>query len=212
MFDDSSSFPSGTAAMYVDLRRCIGCNSCSLACKQEFNVGIGELWTQIYGAERGDYPSPTVQVLPMRCQQCAQAPCMSKCTSLGYNAIKRQANGIVWIDTSKCVGCGQCVPVCPYKAMNFNPDKANPLSKTGKGVAEKCEFCRQRLDQGLLPACVITCLGITLESGDFNTLRNKYPNATQMGENGVKILYGNLGEEPSRPTNGYPNPVPCHND
>ncbi len=214
MFDDSSSFPSPTAAMYVDLKWCIGCNACSLACKQEFNVRIGELWTQIYGGEKGDYPSPNVQVLPMRCQQCAQAPCMAKCTSLGYNAIKRRADGIVYIDENACrgVACQKCLPVCPYKAMSMNPERTNPKLGT-PGVAEKCEFCRTRLDQGLLPACVITCMAITLEfDRDFNTLRNKHPDAKQMGEIGVKVLYDHLGDKPGRQTNGYPNPVPCHND
>jgi tetrathionate reductase subunit B len=206
----SSSFPSPTAAMYVNLKRCIGCNSCSLACKQEFNVRVGELWNQVWGAESGSYPAVGVQVLPLRCQQCANAPCISTCNNLGYKAIKRRADGIVWIDATACVGCQRCVPACPYKAMNFNTQRKNKLGKLG--VAEKCEFCRQRLDAGLLPACVITCLGITLEYGDYNALRAKYPNADHMGEgeDGLKILYDNLGGEPKRPTNGYPNPVPFH--
>lgn len=212
MSDDSSSFPNGTAAMYVDLKRCIGCDACSLACKQEFNLPIGEQWTRVYGGERGDYPSVNVQVLPMRCQQCAQAPCKAMCDSLGYRAIVRRPDGIVRVDPALCVGCGRCLPVCPYKAMYFNTQKVNKLGTLG--VAEKCEFCWHRTDAGLLPACVITCLGITLEYGDYNALRAKHPDAEPMGEDeiGVKVLYGHLGDEPKRPTSGFPNPVPCHDD
>jgi Fe-S-cluster-containing dehydrogenase component len=84
--------------------------------------------------------------------------------------------------------------------MNFN---------TEKGKAEKCHFCMNRLDAGKLPACVITCLGVTLEYGDYNTLKAKYPNAQPMGSN-VRILYDNLGGKPQYPTNGYPDPRPCH--
>ncbi len=198
--------------MYLDLKRCIGCNACSLACKQENNLQIGELWNQVYGVEHGTYPAVNVRVLPMVCQQCANAPCKAKCDNLGYHAIVRRSDGILYVDPSLCVGCKQCIPVCRYKAMFFNPEKVN---KTGqKGVAEKCHMCMYRIDAGLLPACVITCLAITREFGDYNTLKAKHPNAETMGDN-LRILYENMGEEPEaghgdKPTNGYPNPVPCH--
>jgi Fe-S-cluster-containing dehydrogenase component len=69
----------------------------------------------------------------------------------------------------------------------------------------------QRLDQGLLPACVITCLGVTLEYGDFNALRARHPDAKQMGDDaGSKMLYSKMGAEPKRRTASYPYPVPSH--
>jgi len=214
----SDSAPAGTAAMYVDLKRCIGCNACSVACRQEFFGGasvaqmpIGQVWTQIYGAENGSYPSVNVQVLPMRCQQCGEAPCLEKCDSLGYKALKRRPDGIVWVDENLCRGtaCQQCIPACPYQAMTMNPYRTNPSMKT-PGVAEKCNFCFHRTDKGLAPACVITCLGVTLDYGDFNSLKAKYPDAKTMGEKKPRFLYGNLGGEPKRRTAGYPDPVPFH--
>lgn len=215
-------------AMYVDLRRCIGCNACSLACKQEFfgrvtdaqlenvrgkDLPIGQVWSKIYGAERDSYPSVRIQTLPMRCQQCGtqrDAPCIRKCDQLGYRAINRRPDGIVTVDPKLCVGCKQCLyPVCPYDAMAFNTEKVNKLGKMG--VAEKCEFCKERLDAGLPPACVITCLAVTLDFGAYDALRAKYSSEDpeSMGDK-VKFLYGNLGDEPKRPTNGFPNPVPFH--
>jgi Fe-S-cluster-containing dehydrogenase component len=93
--------------------------------------------------------------------------------------------------------------------MNFNTQKINKLGE--KGVAEKCNFCMQRIDQGLLPACVITCLGITLEYGDYNALRQKYPTAKTMGDEvGPRFLFDHLGDEPEHRTAGYPDPVPFH--
>lgn len=208
---DSSNIPPGSRALYVDLERCIGCNACALACKQENNVAIGSLWTRNYGAEKGDYPSVNVQVLPMHCQQCINAPCKAKCDSLGYKAIIRRPDGILYVDSVLCMGCQQCIPVCPFKVLNFN-------TQTNK--AEKCHYCMHRIDKGLLPACVITCLGITLEFGYYEDLRARHPEAKNMGgpksftgeEITPKVLYDNLGDEPKRPTNGYPNPVPCHHD
>ena len=108
-----------------------------------------------------------------------------------------------------CVGCQKCIPVCRYKAMNFNTQKTNKLGQ--KGVAEKCNFCMERLDKNLLPACVITCLGVTLEYGDLSALMAKYPNAEPMGDDfKLKVLYDNLGDEPKQRTASYPDPVPCH--
>ncbi|MEK7406382.1 MAG: 4Fe-4S dicluster domain-containing protein [Acidobacteriota bacterium] len=211
MSDDNLIPPTGfTAALYVDMKRCIGCNACSLACKQENNVILGNRWTRVYGGEKGSYPEVNVQVLPMPCQQCVNAPCKNTCDALGHRAIIRRPDGILYVDPRLCVGCQQCIAVCPYKVMNFNPQKVNKLGQLG--VAEKCHYCMHRLDQGLLPACVVTCLGITLEYGNYNTLRGKYSNAEPMGEIGVKVLYGNLGDEPKRPTAGHPDPVPCHDD
>ena len=93
--------------------------------------------------------------------------------------------------------------------MNFSTDRVNKLGT--KGVAEKCHFCMHRLDNGLQPACVVTCVGITLEYGDLNALRSKYPNAEAMGDDDkLKVLYGNLGDEPKRRTSTYPDPVPFH--
>ncbi len=204
------------AALYVDLKRCIGCDSCSVACKQEnqFNF-VGEqmragsnTWSKVYGSENGSYPKPVVQVLPMPCQQCDPAKCQSTCDKLGYKAIKRRADGILWVDESLCTGCGKCVPACPYKVMNFTTSRPGKL---GKGVAEKCHYCMHRLDKGLQPACVVTCVGITLEYGDLAALRSKYPKAESMGDDDkLKVLYGNLGDEPKHQTAGYPDPVPFH--
>lgn len=198
-----------TPAIFIDIKRCIGCNACSLACKQENNLQIGELWNQVYGVEKGTYPAPDVRVLPMYCQQCREAPCKAKCDSLGYRAITRRSDGILFVDPVLCTGCKLCLPVCPYRAMFFNPEKLNKLGK--KGVAEKCHLCKHRIDAGLLPACVITCLAVTREYGDFAALRLKYSDAEPMGGH-ARMLYGHMGEEPEhdRVTAGYPNAAPCH--
>ncbi len=191
-----------TPSIFVDLKRCIGCNACSLACKQENNVQIGELWNRVYGCEKGAYPSVDVRVLPMFCQQCNDADCKKMCDELGYRAIIKRPDGIYYVDPARCTGCQKCVPACPYKAMFFN-------TQTRK--AEKCHMCMHRIDKGLLPACVITCLGITRQYGDINVLKSQFPGAEDMDSDG-SVLYGNMGEEPAhdRATDGFPNPAPFH--
>jgi Fe-S-cluster-containing dehydrogenase component len=124
------------------------------------------------------------------------------CDSLGYRAILQRPDGIIYVDPARCTGCQRCIPTCRYKAIFFN-------ATTRK--AEKCDFCRRRIDAGQLPACVITCLAITREFGTYGQLKALHPNAHAMGDR-VKILYDNLGEEPEHDgsTAGYPSPVECH--
>ena len=138
-------------AIYVDRSRCIGCNACSLACKQENNfenspatlagtgkyMASGEKWNEVYQYEEGTYPSPTTYVFALT-----------------------------------------------------------------KGA---CTMCAHRLAAGQQPACVLTCLGITREFGNYRTLVAKYPEAAQMG-GGLKqtVLYGNLDGKPSRRKNPPP--------
>lgn len=190
-------------AIYMDLKRCIGCNACSLACKQENNVQVGQLWNQVYGGERGDYPSVKAQMLPLTCQHCEEPPCKEKCDSLGYRAILQRSDGIVYIDDARCVGCQKCIPVCPYKAMFFNTEKLK---------VEKCHFCMHRIDAGLEPACVITCLAMAREYGDLDELKRRHPEAEMMGDDWgqVRTLYEHLGGEPKRRTTGFPGAVECH--
>ena len=191
-------------AMHIDLKRCIGCNACSLACKQENDVHIGGLWAEVYGIESGTYPNVGVRALPMLCHHCGEARCKKKCDALGHGAILQRPDGIVYIDPKRCVGCQQCVSACRYAAISFNPQTLK---------AEKCHFCMHRVDAGLPPACVITCLAITRQWGYLDQLQATYPNAKAMGDK-VKVLYSNLGGEPKSgtdaPTNGYPDPIPFH--
>jgi len=196
-------------AMYIDTRRCIGCNSCSMACKQE-NEGYGK-WSFVIGGEEGIYPAPKVSVFAMLCMMCWNAPCKKKCDSLGYRAIVQRPDGIVYIDQNKCVGCRKCEDACKYKGvLNFNPTTKKE---------EKCHFCMHRIDRGELPACVVTCMGVTREFGDFGTLLAKYPNAKAMADDdnsissiGVSVLYSGFGidKEHSLATASYKGCIQCH--
>lgn len=188
-------------AMYIDDKRCIGCNACSMACKQE-NEGYGK-WSFIIGGEEGTYPVPKVSVFAMLCMMCKEAPCMKKCNSLGYRAIVQRPDGIVYIDQSKCVGCRECEDACEYPGvLNFNPT-------TNK--QEKCHFCMHRIDRGELPACVVTCIGVTRDFGEFDALKLKYPNAKTMGGD-TSILYSGFGaaSKESLATASYNGCIQCH--
>jgi tetrathionate reductase subunit B len=64
----------------------------------------------------------------------------------------------VQIDRALCIGGGACVAACPYRARYIDP---------GAGKADKCNFCTPRREQGLAPACVLTCPGEAKVFGDL---------------------------------------------
>lgn len=190
--------------MYINVKRCIGCNACSAACQQENDLALGMAWSRVYGTEGPGYQSGDVRQLPIFCQQCSGAACMAMCISLGYNAIVRRSDGILYVDANRCVGCQKCVGVCRFKSMFFN---------TATGKAEKCHYCKHRIDAGLTPACVITCIGHAREFGSPAEILAKHPAAVQMWPHNSNVLYENMGEVPTSrdgTTAGHPGSADCH--
>ncbi len=133
--------------MVIDLRRCIGCHSCSVACKAELEspLGVYRSWVKII--EKGNYPHVRKFFLPSLCNNCENPICLTNCP---VKATWKRPDGIVVVDPHRCIGCKYCMASCPYDVRSINPLKR---------IVQKCEFCRHRVDAGLEPACVETCLG-----------------------------------------------------
>ena len=143
-------------AMVIDLRRCFGCHACSVACKAQFDVPLGVWRSWVIVTERGKYPDVKRHFLPVLCNHCENTPCLKGCPA---TAIMRDENGIVRQLEENCIGCGYCLQTCPYKMRFRHPEK---------NVANKCDFCAERLEQGLEPACVNTCNAKARIVGDLN--------------------------------------------
>ena len=142
--------------MVVDLRRCTGCQACSVACKSELGVPLGVFRTWVKQVEKGRYPSVTRGFLPSLCNQCANPICLQNCPT---QATYQREDGIVMVDPHRCIGCKYCIASCPYNVRHVNPFKK---------IVQKCEFCLHRVEQGLQPACVDTCPTGALCFGDLN--------------------------------------------
>jgi Fe-S-cluster-containing dehydrogenase component len=180
--------------MVIDLRRCIGCYSCTISCKQEHFLPPEMFWNRLVISETGHYPTVTKQIYPVGCNHCKEAVCVKVCPT---RATTRREDGIVIIDADKCVGCRYCVVACPYQNRTFlskDKDKGffpgrlqTDFEKAGKklyrhqvGTTEKCNFCAERIDAGLArglqpgkdrdatPACVNTCPARALTFGDLD--------------------------------------------
>lgn len=148
--------PSIRYGMVIDLRKCVGCNACTVSCKIENNVPDGKYRTWVKEIEKGTYPQVSRHRLPRLCNHCDHAPCESACP---VRATYRTEDGTILIDYDRCIGCKYCMAACPYDARFVNP-----VRKT----AEKCTFCYHRVQMGLLPACVTTCVGGARIFGDLH--------------------------------------------
>jgi Fe-S-cluster-containing dehydrogenase component len=152
--------------MAIDLKRCIGCDTCTLACKSANATQRGILWNRLLKYETGHYPNSRLLFLPVGCMHCEEPLCKKVCPT---GATSRRADGIVVIDSTKCIGCRYCMVACPYSARYFSdgvysyyPHDVTPFEQDkGKkypaGTVQKCNFCLERVEQGLEPACVVSC-------------------------------------------------------
>ncbi|MBI5558797.1 MAG: 4Fe-4S dicluster domain-containing protein [Deltaproteobacteria bacterium] len=172
--------------MIIDLNRCVGCHACAIACKAEWEVPAdkGRNWVHRLG------PAKTPEGLaatyyPGLCNHCNEPSCVPACpadvvektfhdnrtgktqTLRVAATYKNPVNGTVQIDRHRCLGCGACAHACPYGARYINPEIKNE-DIGGEGIADKCTYCLPRVEQGLEPACVLTCLANARIFGDLD--------------------------------------------
>ena len=174
-------------AMVADLERCVGCQTCTAACRHANATSPAVQWRKVLDVEAGSFPDVKRTFVPVGCQHCADPPCMHVCPT---TATRQRADGIVTIDYDICIGCAYCDVACPYQAR-FKVTKEDFAYEAGAmqneierevperlGVAQKCTFCSDRIDFGIehglppgsdpraTPACVNSCIADALHFGD----------------------------------------------
>lgn len=128
----------------INTAKCIDCKACMIACKVENNIpaGFWRNWIRPLWDMNGDHKA---EFQPGQCMQCDRPSCVAACP---VGATYKLADGLVAIESKKCIGCGNCISACPYGARYRDPHTRR---------ADKCDFCRLRLERGDEPACVATC-------------------------------------------------------
>lgn len=180
--------------MVIDRKKCIGCYACVVACKQSHSLPPEVWWARLLISETGTYPTVTKQILPILCNHCKEPACVDVCPT---GATTQREDGLVFINADKCVGCRYCAIACPYQARTYHADKRKEywpgqgltlLERMGREVlyplqpktAIKCNFCVERVDDGLrralqpgidwdaTPVCVNVCPVTARVFGDLD--------------------------------------------
>lgn len=131
--------------MLIDAAKCLNCKACLLACQQQNTVpyGLFRNWVRSTPCMQS---STGWAFQPGACMHCDAPLCVEACPT---HATYKAKDGIVQIDTARCIGCGSCLKACPYDARYLKPQQA---------VADKCDYCTEARAQGLEPACVSVCI------------------------------------------------------
>jgi Fe-S-cluster-containing dehydrogenase component len=165
--------------MVIDLKVCVGCHACTSACKATNGTPPDIMFARVHEHEVGEYPQARREFLPVLCNHCADPPCVDVCPT---GASYQRPDGIVAVNSDVCIGCRSCATACPYENRHyvepgllskgyFDGDltlyERVKYKRWTEGTVIKCDFCMDRVDQGLLPACVVTCPAEARHFGDL---------------------------------------------
>lgn len=162
--------------MVIDLSRCKNLKKCQEACNHCHHIHPGQNWIKIHPMKDAEHTAPYWQ--PTTCMHCDEPPCVKVCP---VDATFKRQDGIVLIDSDRCIGCRFCMAACPYSTRVFNweePDipeniahqhyNAETSLPQKKGTVGKCDFCPDQARINQLPHCVKACPNGVFFFGDLN--------------------------------------------
>jgi phenylacetyl-CoA:acceptor oxidoreductase subunit 1 len=200
--------------MVVDLNRCVGCQTCTIACKHANDTLPQVQWRRVLDVETGRFPDVERLFLVVGCQHCAEPPCVPVCPT---GATFQREDGLVAMSYDLCIGCGYCAVACPYQARTIVHDqnwyygaRTTQEEKVEHperlGVAQKCTFCVERIDAAatsgqapgvdfdVTPACASSCIAQAIRFGDFSDTGSE---VSQLLENNASFqMHAELGTDP----------------
>ena len=174
--EERKGMPGKKFVMVIDLARCKNLRKCQDACNHMHQVHPGQNWIKVLGMEDAEHTAPYWQ--PTTCMHCDEPPCVKVCP---VDATFKRQDGIVLIDSDRCIGCRFCMAACPYTTRVFNwgePDLPKEVAEKPyscetslpqkKGTVGKCDFCADMTRMGELPHCVSACPNGVFFFGDMN--------------------------------------------
>ncbi len=212
--EDRGPDPEPRWGMVVDLNRCVGCQTCTIACKHANDTPPGVQWRRVIDVELGAFPDVERLFMVVGCQHCAEPPCVPVCPT---GATRQRADGLVTMNYDTCIGCGYCAVACPYQARTITTDREWFYGESTVqeervhhperiGVATKCTFCVERVDEAreegripgvdldYTPACSSSCIAQAIHFGDFSDPES---NVSRLAaENASFQMHEELGTDP----------------
>jgi formate dehydrogenase iron-sulfur subunit len=184
-------------SVLIDLTRCIGCRGCQVACKEWNERSVkkttmngnftnppelnSECFTHIRYVEQEKADQPIWSFVKNQCLHCKNPACASVCP---VEALKKTKGGPVTYDFSRCIGCRYCMLACPFYIPKYEWEKVIPWVR-------KCTFCADRINAGLVPACVKVCPTNTMLYGEYDdVLKEANTRITNNPGKYVKHIYG----------------------
>lgn len=168
--------PGKKFVMVIDLSRCKNLKKCQEACNHSHHIHPDQNWIKVHAMQDADHAAPYWQ--PTICLHCDEPPCVKVCP---VDATFKRQDGIVLIDSDRCIGCRFCMAACPYSTRVFNweePELPESIAHQHyssessvpqkKGTVGKCDFCPDMTRQGELPHCVSACPNGVFMFGDMN--------------------------------------------
>jgi len=141
-----------------DEANCIACQACEVHCKTNKQLGPGPAPCKILSFGPNNVGGlPRMRFVFMPCYHCEDPWCFKACPTGAMQ--QREQDGIVFVESSLCIGCKSCIAACPWGVPQWDP-------VTHKAV--KCDYCKDRVDVGLQPACVTKCVTGCLSFGVAN--------------------------------------------
>lgn len=181
--------PNKRFVMVIDLARCKNLRKCHDACEAMHHCGPEKEFLKILKMQDNKLAAPYWQ--PTMCFHCDEPPCVKVCP---VDATYKRSDGIVLIDTERCIGCRFCMVACPYSARTFDwSEPAIPLEiahqhyspetsvPAKKGTVSKCDFCPDVVRKGEMPHCVSACPNGVFYFGD------EYEDAVSNGDETVRL-------------------------
>ena len=141
--------------LVIHPEKCTGCRLCEMVCAVK-HEGVSNPARSRIRVMKWEMEGLYV---PISCQQCQDAPCMSVCPA---GAISRSEElDVVQIDPDRCIGCRTCVAVCPFGAMSYNTQDKKVF---------KCDLCDG--DPQCVRFCEVECLEY-MDAGDVSILKKQ---------------------------------------
>lgn len=171
-----AGIPGKKFVMVIDLARCKNLKYCQSACNHAHQLHDEQNWIKVYPMKEAEATAPYWQ--PTTCMHCDEPPCVKVCP---VDATFKRQDGIVLVDSDRCIGCRFCMAACPYSTRVFNwgdPDLPVAIARKDynaetsipqrKGTVGKCDFCADMTRMGMLPHCVSACPNGVFMFGDIN--------------------------------------------